>query len=113
MTEQPPPDHGTVDVIVALMIALFAAFGGVARQLIRWEPGELLLRKLGGVMTSVFAALIVGLYVAQQYPGQLGIILPSAGLASWGGAEAMTYLLGIWLARLKAAAGGNVNGGLR
>lgn len=102
--DYPPPIPPRIifDYSVAIAIGLFSLLGALARMLVRWDPNELAVRKLGGLLASVYVAYIVGFSVAAKYPGELGVILPACGVASWGGAELMGLLLDALINRIKA-----------
>ncbi len=70
-------------------LALFALFGGTARALVRWNAVEPWQRRVGGIMASILAALLIGLPLS-EYPifrDRIGLLLGLGAAASWGGIE--------------------------
>lgn len=85
--------HGPLDIMwLFVVLVLFAVFGGLAKDLVRWEPVRPWQRRIGNGMATVFVAVPVGFYVSDLYPDQLGLILICSTVAGWGGSELLDVL---------------------
>jgi hypothetical protein len=77
---------------IAIAIGALALWGGIAKQLVRYNPRETWPRRIGGAMASVAIGMPTGLYIWDSVPikdGHAGIggVLLGTCLACWAGAE--------------------------
>lgn len=87
-----PQREGIENLTTFLLVGLLALFGGAARLLYKW-PAKSTLGSLGNLMTSVFAAVIVGLLGWEQ----MGTVHPAIwagliGLGAWVGGDLLDRL---------------------
>src|SRR5512143_3276360 len=100
MMPSPPPidfaDKRTLDTFIwLLLIALFALFGASAKLLYSWHPTPW-TRTLGSLMTSIFAAWLVGLSIWRFVGQSPELLFVATGSAAWIGGEVIDRIVRRW-----------------